>query len=80
MPSLQEMTAGKARLRSTPAKTPATMDRKVAKADMLRRDMAWSSDDELTPPPRYAQDYYYDSDDATPARTARSRASSREDS
>ena len=69
MPSLQEMTAGKARLRSTPAKTPATMDRKVAKADMLRRDMAWSSDDELTPPPRYAQDYYYDSDDATPART-----------
>ena len=49
MPSLQEMTAGKARLRSTPAKTPATMDRKVAKADMLRRDMAWSSDDELTP-------------------------------
>ena len=48
--------------------TPTTADRRVAKAEMLRRDMDWSSDDALTPAPKtYARDFYYDSDDDSPA-------------
>ena len=36
----------------------------MAKAEMLRRDMDWSSDDALTPAPKtYARDFYYDSDE-----------------
>jgi hypothetical protein len=51
--------------------TPSTNDRRVAKADLLRREMSWSSDDALTPAPRtYAcgRDFYYDdeSDVETP--------------
>jgi TPR repeat protein len=38
---------------------------------MLRRDMDWSSDDALTPAPKtYARDFYYDSDDDSPAAKA----------
>ena len=56
-------------VRDDAGKTPGTADRRVAKADMLRRDMHWgSSDDELTPPARTdARDYYYDSAEDTPA-------------
>ena len=44
--------------------TPTTADRRVAKAEMLRREMDWSSDDALTPAPKtYARDFYYDDSD-----------------